>query len=192
MSRLLGGIGIVVLVVVSLGFAYLNSGHRVTLRLGTLTLYDVPLTVVVFGSVIVGMIIMLLAGIRSDLKVRRILRARLAEEDRQERERFIDASQQDLFADEGRWAERERARFDTLSPTGHERAGEARSVLRDVRDPKTSALDGGPAPDMTAPDERPPARASTSKQGAPETAPALTEKPDASASPMNEEPEAPS
>ena len=100
MSRLLGWIGIVLLLVVSLSFAYLNSGHRVTLRLGLATLYDVPLTVVVFGSVIVGMLVMLAAGIRSDLKVRRILRTRLAEEDREERERFVDLSQQDLFSAE--------------------------------------------------------------------------------------------
>lgn len=100
MSRLLSVIGILLLLVSSLTFAYLNSGHRVTLRLGVGTLYDIPLTVVVFGSVILGMVIMLAAGIRSDLKVRRILRARLAEEDREERERFIDLSQQDLFTEE--------------------------------------------------------------------------------------------
>lgn len=99
MSRLLAVIGILILLVSSLAFAYLNSGHRVTLRLGVGTLY-VPLTVVVFGSVILGMVIMLGAGIRSDLKVRRILRARLAEEDREERERFVDLSQQDLFTEE--------------------------------------------------------------------------------------------
>lgn len=101
MSRFLAGIGIVLLVVSSLTFAYLNSGHRVTLRIGVATLYDVPLTVVVFGSVIAGMVVMLVAGIRSDLKVRRVLRARLAEEDREERERFVDLSQQDLFPGEG-------------------------------------------------------------------------------------------
>jgi len=99
-SRFLGVIGILVLLIASLAFAYLNSGHRVTLRLGIGTLYNLPLTVVVFGSVILGMVIMLVAGIRSDLKVRRILRVRLAEEDRAERERFIDQSQQDLFPDD--------------------------------------------------------------------------------------------
>lgn len=97
MSRFLGGVGIVALLGGSLLFAALNSGQRVTLRLGILTLYGIPLTVVAFGSVIVGMVIMLVAGVRSDLKVRRILRARLAEEDRMERERFIDDSQQELF-----------------------------------------------------------------------------------------------
>ena len=98
MSRFLGGVGIVALLGCSLLFAALNSGQRVTLRLGILTLYGIPLTVVAFGSVIAGMVIMLVAGIRSDLKVRRILRARLADEDRAERERFIDDSQQELFS----------------------------------------------------------------------------------------------
>lgn len=101
MNRLLGGIGVVVLLGLSLVFASLNSGQRVTLRLGILTLYGVPLTVIAFGSVIAGMVVMLLASISSDLKVRRILRARLAEEDREERDRFIDFDQQDLFKGEG-------------------------------------------------------------------------------------------
>jgi heme exporter protein D len=78
-------------------FASLNSSHRVTLRLGFVTLLGVPLTVVVFGAVIMGMVVMLGAGVQSDLKVRRILRARLVEEDREERERAVDQSQQDLF-----------------------------------------------------------------------------------------------
>lgn len=78
-------------------FASLNSSHRVTLRLGFVTLLGVPLTVVVFGAVILGMVVMLGAGVQSDLKVRRILKARLVEEDREERERAVDQSQQDLF-----------------------------------------------------------------------------------------------
>ncbi len=78
-------------------FASLSSCHRVTLRLGFVTLLGVPLTVVVFGAVILGMVVMLGAGVQSDLKVRRILRARLVEEDREERERAVDQSQQDLF-----------------------------------------------------------------------------------------------
>lgn len=96
----MGGAGVVALLAFSLLFASLNSGQRVTLRLGVLTLYGVPLTGIVFGSVIVGMVVMLASGIRSDLKVRRILRARLAEEDREERERFVDRSQQELFRGE--------------------------------------------------------------------------------------------
>lgn len=100
MSRLLGWIGVAALLVGSLSFASLNSGQRVTLRLGFATIYGVPLTVIVFGSVIGGMVVMLASGIRSDLKVRRILRARLVEEDREEREAFVDQSQQELFLGE--------------------------------------------------------------------------------------------
>ena len=97
MSRLLSGLGVVALIALSLGFAFLNSSQRVTLRLGVVTLYGVPLTAVAFASVIAGMVVMLIAGVRSDLKVRKVLRARLVEEDREERERFADASQHDLF-----------------------------------------------------------------------------------------------
>jgi len=99
-NRLLTGVGMLVLLSASLAFAALNSGQRVTLRFGILTVYGVPLTVVAFGSVIAGMVVMLVAGIRSDLRVRRVLRARLAEEDRAERERFIDLDQQELFKGE--------------------------------------------------------------------------------------------
>lgn len=81
------------------GFASLNSGQRVTVRLGFVTFYGVPLTVVAFVSLLVGMVVMLAAGIRSDLKVRRILRARLEAEDLEERRRFIDRDQQDLFGE---------------------------------------------------------------------------------------------
>ena len=42
---------------------------------------------------------MLAAGVHSDLKVRTILRQRLEDEDREERE-LIDRTQQDLFPDD--------------------------------------------------------------------------------------------
>lgn len=100
MSRLAAAGGALAVVVLSMVFASLNSNQRVTLRLGVATYYGVPLTVIAFGGVIAGMLIMLVAGIRSDLKVRRILRARLEDEDREERSRFIDHSQQDLFGEE--------------------------------------------------------------------------------------------
>jgi len=96
-SRLLRAVGIVALAGASLAFAWFNSSQRVTLRLGVITLYGVPLTAIVFGSVIGGMVVMLVAGVRSYLKVRQVLRARLAEEDRAERERFDDLSQQELL-----------------------------------------------------------------------------------------------
>jgi uncharacterized integral membrane protein len=97
----LGGAGVVLALALAMGFASLNSGQRVTLRLGFVTLYGVPLTMIAFASLLVGMVVMLVAGVRSDLKVRRILRARLEAEDLEERNRFIDRDQQDLFV-EGR------------------------------------------------------------------------------------------
>jgi hypothetical protein len=44
--------------------------------------------------------LMLVTGIHSDLKVRRILRERLAQEDQEEKARiFVDQNQKDLFED---------------------------------------------------------------------------------------------
>ena len=97
MNRFWSSLGILIVLALSLGFASLNGGQRVTLRLGIKTLYGVPLTVVAFGGLITGMVIMLVAGVQSDLKVRRILRDRLAEEDREERSRFTDHHQRELF-----------------------------------------------------------------------------------------------
>ena len=102
MNRFWGSLGIVIVLALSLGFATLNGGQRVTLRLGIKTLYGVPLTVVAFGGLITGMVIMLVAGLQSDLKVRRILRDRLAEEDREERSRFTDRDQRELFEGGGK------------------------------------------------------------------------------------------
>jgi uncharacterized integral membrane protein len=98
-TKLLGLGGGLVALALAMGFASLNSGQRVTLRLGFVTLYGVPLTVVAFAGVLAGMLVMLVAGVRSDLKVRRILRARLEAEDIEERNRFIDRDQQDLFVE---------------------------------------------------------------------------------------------
>lgn len=97
MKRLPGLAGIVLVVALAVGFATLNGYQRVTLRLGFATFYGVPLTVVAFGGLLTGMVIMLVAGIHSDLKVRRILRDRLAEEGRKDEGLFVDQSQQDLF-----------------------------------------------------------------------------------------------
>jgi uncharacterized integral membrane protein len=96
-SRWAGALWILIVLSLALGFASLNGGQRIILRLGFVTLYGVPLTVVAFGGLVTGMVIMLVAGVHSDLKVRRILRARLAQEDLEERSRFVDRSQQDLF-----------------------------------------------------------------------------------------------
>ena len=77
-SRLLGGLAVIVVVLLATAFAAANSGHRVNLELGLFTLYRAPVTLVAFSGLFMGMLIMFVAGIHSDLKVRRILRERLA------------------------------------------------------------------------------------------------------------------
>ena len=98
MRRLTGAAGVLFLLAFAMWFTALNGGQRITVRLGLLTLYRVPLSVLVFAALVLGMVIMLVVGINSDLRVRRILRDRLAAEDREERARiFVDQTQQDLF-----------------------------------------------------------------------------------------------
>lgn len=96
MTRILGGAGIAVVLLLVILFSRWNSAETVTLDLGFHSFYRVPVTYVAFGSLFLGMLVMLMAGIHADLKVRRFLRERLAEEDWQERSR-IDLTQQDLF-----------------------------------------------------------------------------------------------
>jgi len=96
MNRLLGVMAIVAVVLLAMGFAAGNAGNRVTLELGLFTLYRIPVTLVAFGGLFVGMVVMFATGIHSDLKVRRILRERLVEESRQE-QGWIDRDQRDLF-----------------------------------------------------------------------------------------------
>ena len=112
MNRFWGAFGIVTVLALSLGFASLNGAQRVTLHLGIKTLYGVPLTAVAFGGLITGMMIMLVTGVQSDLKVRRILRDRLAEEDREEKSRFTDGDQRELFDGERELSEGDRELFD--------------------------------------------------------------------------------
>ncbi|MSR22768.1 MAG: hypothetical protein EXR92_04375 [Gemmatimonadetes bacterium] len=97
MSRLTGAGGVLVVLVMVMFFARWNGAERVTLDLGFHTFFRVPFTYVAFGGLFIGMLVMLVAGIHSDLKVRRFLRERLEEEDREERRR-IDRHQQDLFS----------------------------------------------------------------------------------------------
>lgn|GEM_PF-193750 len=99
MSRLAGAAGVIAVLVLVMFFARWNSGELVTLDLGFRTFFRVPLTFVAFGSLILGMLVMLLAGLHGDLRVRRFLRERLAEENRNE-PRWIDRNQVDLFSSE--------------------------------------------------------------------------------------------
>jgi uncharacterized integral membrane protein len=55
-------------------FAWLNMGERVTLRLGIVTLRSIPLSAVVFLSILFGMTLIFAVGLRADLKTRRMLR----------------------------------------------------------------------------------------------------------------------
>ena len=95
MTRFIGPLGVVSVLVVSILFAALNP-QRVTLNLGVKVLYGVPLMLVGFTGLFMGMVVMLVAGVRSDLKVRAVLRQRLEAEDREERA-LVDRTQQDLF-----------------------------------------------------------------------------------------------
>ncbi len=98
MSRWTGLVGALLVLIASMAFAGFNGGQRVTVRLGFVTLYQVSLTVVVFSSLITGMVAMLIASIASDLEVRRILRERLAAEQEEEQARlFVDRTQTNLF-----------------------------------------------------------------------------------------------
>ena len=54
-------------------FAWLNMGERVTLRLGIVTLRSIPLSAVVFLSILIGMTIVFVVGLRADLRTRRML-----------------------------------------------------------------------------------------------------------------------
>ena len=97
MTRFIGPLGVVSVLVVSILFAAMNGSQRVTLNLGVIVLYRVPVTVVGFTGLFMGMVVILVAGVRSDLKVRAVLRQRLEDEDREERA-LIDRTQQDLFS----------------------------------------------------------------------------------------------
>lgn len=96
MRSLAGWLAGLILLLLSLGFAVVNGSQRVRVDLAVITLYRVPLALVVFGSLVLGMVIMLLVGVQADLKVRRLLKEKLEEEGREERER-IDRFQRDLF-----------------------------------------------------------------------------------------------
>ena len=97
MIRFIGPLGVISVLVVSILFPALNGSQRVTLNLGVTVLYGVPLTLVGFTGLFMGMVVMLVAGVRSDLRVRTLLRQRLEDEDREERA-LIDRTQHDLFS----------------------------------------------------------------------------------------------
>ena len=61
----------------------LDTGERVVLDLGFVVLYRVPVSVLLFGATFAGMLLMFLAGLPTDLKVRRMLRDRPERLDRE-------------------------------------------------------------------------------------------------------------
>lgn len=67
-------LGFVVLAGLAFAFAAANGGQVVRVELGITTLRNVSLPVVVFGSVLLGMVVVFLAGIRADLRTRKVLR----------------------------------------------------------------------------------------------------------------------
>ncbi|MAN48296.1 MAG: hypothetical protein CME09_02810 [Gemmatimonadetes bacterium] len=97
MSRIIPAIGVLLVAGLAVVLQSLNGSETVTLKLGVITLYDVPITAVAFFGLLAGMVIMLVTSIHNDLRVRRILRDRLTEEDSEEKARIIDHRQHDLF-----------------------------------------------------------------------------------------------
>ena len=67
-------LGFVVLAGLAFAFAAANGGQVVRVELGIATLRNVSLPVVVFGSVLLGMVVVFLAGLRADLRTRKVLR----------------------------------------------------------------------------------------------------------------------
>jgi len=65
------------LALLALAFARANRGETMALHLGPVTFYRAPVSVVVLGAFLLGMVAMFLLGLRHDLRVRRLLRERL-------------------------------------------------------------------------------------------------------------------
>ena len=95
MSRWLALAGVAAFVVLVIWFTVHNGDQRITLDLGFAQFYRFPVTMVAFAALLVGMLVMLLAGLHTDLRVRKILRDRLIEEARAEG--ATDLTQRDLF-----------------------------------------------------------------------------------------------
>ena len=98
MTRWVGFLGMVLLLFLSSAFAALNGDRRVTIDFGLFSLVRIPVTFVVFGALLLGMLIMLAVGVHSDLKVRRIVRRRL-NGDVDLSDPAHDRLQQELFGD---------------------------------------------------------------------------------------------
>lgn len=67
-------LALIVVVGAATAFAAANGGQVVRLDLGLVVFTNVSVPMLVFGSVLVGMVAVLLAGLRADLRTRRRLR----------------------------------------------------------------------------------------------------------------------
>lgn len=84
MKRWVRVLNLVLVVGAATAFAVANGGQRVDVDLGLFTLRAVSLPAVVFLSILLGMVTVLLAGLRGDLRTRETLqryRRALDEED---------------------------------------------------------------------------------------------------------------
>jgi uncharacterized integral membrane protein len=73
-KHLVRGLNALLLAGLAAGFAVANGEERVTVELGLITVRRVSLPLVVFVSVLLGMVLVLAAGLRADLRTRRRLR----------------------------------------------------------------------------------------------------------------------
>lgn len=99
MSRWFALAGVAAFVGLVIWFTAHNGDQRITLDLGFVQFYRFPVTMVAFAALLAGMLVMLLAGLHTDLRVRKILRDRLIEEARAEGD--TDLTQHDLFDTDG-------------------------------------------------------------------------------------------
>lgn len=74
MKHLVRGLNALLVAGLAAGFAVANGEERVTVELGLITVRRVSLPLVVFVSVLLGMVLVLAAGLRADLRTRRRLR----------------------------------------------------------------------------------------------------------------------
>ncbi|HIF38191.1 MAG TPA: DUF1049 domain-containing protein [Gemmatimonadetes bacterium] len=84
MIKFLGPLGAFIVLIILGLFVVLNNFQKVRVNLGFVTFERVPITVLTIVGLILGMLLMLLVGIDSDLKVRAILHDRLRAETEEE------------------------------------------------------------------------------------------------------------